>query len=203
MIAPRILHVNEPPSVHRFLGQSPVGDASVARVARSGLVRISVGRSWLPRVRRAPAPMSWDFPPSIAAKCREFQQRGNSSSARVKKCALVRRVRRAARAPFSPARRNGNNPEKIISLIFAALPSRPGLPLEGIRRGLIENPSPRVNPSRGDRRGQGEGERSRWAHAGWIRLAFRCGQREGTRVIALEIIGELVTAGLWTEGHHA
>jgi hypothetical protein len=83
------------------------------------------------------------------------------------------------------------------------LPSRPGLPLEGIRRGLIENPPPRVNPSRGDRRGQGAGERSRWAHAGWIRLAFRCGQREGTRVIALEIIGESSSVGLWTEGHHA
>jgi hypothetical protein len=54
--------------------------------------------------------------------------------------------------------RIGNNPEKIISVIFAVLPYTPGLPLDGNRRGLIENLHRAVNPSHGDRRGQGQGE---------------------------------------------
>jgi hypothetical protein len=90
--------------------------------------------------------MTWAFPPSIAAKCREFQRHLDSSSARVKKCAHVRRVRRGHGALFSPARRISNNPEKIISLFFAVLPPRPGLPLEGIRCGLIENLHRAMNP---------------------------------------------------------
>jgi hypothetical protein len=52
-------------------------------------------------------------------------------------------------------RRIGNNPEKIISLIFAVLPGPPGLSLDGVRRGLIENLHRAVNPSLGDRRGRG------------------------------------------------
>jgi hypothetical protein len=70
------------------------------------------------------------------------------------------------RADLSFARRIGNNPEKIIPLIFAVLPQLTGLPLDGVPRGLIENLHRALNPSRGDRRGQGEGERSRWAPAG-------------------------------------
>ena len=65
-----------------------------------------------------------------------------------------------------PALQIGNNPEKIISLIFAVLPYTPGLPLDGARRGLIENLHRAVNPSHGDRRGQGAGRMISVAAAG-------------------------------------
>lgn len=97
-------------------------------------------------------------------RCRAWRSAVNSDSARIGALPESKNVRPYAELgalhPISvpPALRIGNNPEKIISLIFAVLAYTPGLPLDGARRGLIENLHRAVNPSHGDRRGQGQGK---------------------------------------------
>jgi hypothetical protein len=79
--------------------------------------------------------MTWEFPPSIAAKCREIRDGPDSSSAGVKKCARLRRVMPPPTVSIRSLHRIGNNPEKIIPPVFAVLPQAAGLPLEGVCRG--------------------------------------------------------------------
>jgi hypothetical protein len=77
--------------------------------------------------RRAPMPVSWAFPPSVAKKWREIQRRPAASSAGFRKSALGRALTRQDGARWQRMIQFSNKPEKFLSTDFRDLADASGI----------------------------------------------------------------------------
>jgi hypothetical protein len=157
--------------------------------------------------------------PSRAAPCRSRHARQAACHAALRR--HLRKTRRNSEGPpidEPPGQRSANkinnlwanwpvpsyltcrlrdDPEKNYPPDSRSVTAEVRLPLAGIQSGLIENSPNATPPSVGGREAaRGEGASHACGRA-MFGCARDCGQREGNRVIALEIIDELSGTWLW------